>query len=81
MTTNRTLQPYQQDAVADMFTEWCEHHIGGLEDWQRRALDGVLRGDMPTVPPIQRRSYANRAQYDGLVSLYYLNQQPGDPDD
>ena len=54
MTEPRKLRPYQAEAVAEVVTgvtEWCEHHRLGLADWQLRALAGVLRGDMPTVPP------------------------------
>ena len=85
MTEPRKLRPYQVDEVADMLTdvtEWCEHHRLGLKDWQLRALAGVLRGDMPTVPPVvPRRAYARRAQYNGLVALYYLKQRAGELDD
>lgn len=73
MTEPRNLRPYQADEVADMLTdvtEWCEHHRLGLKDWQLRALAGVLRGDMPTVP-----------NTTGWWRLYYLKQRAGELDD
>lgn len=84
MTEPRELPPYQGQAVADMLTEiteWCAHHHLNLEDWQVRAMASVLRGDMPTVPPVSRRSYSGQALYDGLVSLYCLKQRAGEIDD
>lgn len=84
MTEPRHLRPYQTEAVADMLTDvtdWCEHNRLGLEDWQLRALTGVLCWDMPTVPPVPRRAYAGQALYDGLVALYCLKQRAGELDD